>query len=320
MESKERIKEIVEYSLDYGDKVTIENFNIKESTLERYKREYKKNIGNNSDLKISSNLQKIGEIYSEKEIEALAKGGRLVPGYAPAPIIDFSGERIRFGVISDTHMGSVYFDEQCYDSALSEFKKEGCEFILHAGDIVEGMSVRPGHIYELTQLGYDNQFHYAKSQLEKWEKDWYMIDGNHDRWFIKSNGAIIGKHLGEALPNVHYLGPDEGDISLKGETTIKLWHGDDGGGSYAISYRVQKIVEALPGGEKPGMLITGHDHKSGKFFVRNVHTILAGAMSRQSKFMRSTKKENHYGFWIIDAWVKDKSIKKVTTTFYPFYM
>lgn len=38
MESKERIKEIVEFSLENGDKKTIEKYKIKESTLERYKR------------------------------------------------------------------------------------------------------------------------------------------------------------------------------------------------------------------------------------------------------------------------------------------
>lgn len=320
-DNKSRIKEIVEFALENGDVKTIEAYNIKESSLERYKREYKKTICNGSiDFKVTNNLQKIKEIYSEKELEAIAKGGRIIPGIDKVPIIDFSGERIRFGVISDTHMGSIYFDEQCYDAAIDEFKKEACEFLLHAGDIAEGMSARPGHIYELNQIGYDKQFHYAKSQLEKWEKPWYMIDGNHDRWFIKSNGAIIGKQLDEALSNVSFIGQDEGDVSLKGETTIKLWHGDDGGGSYAISYRVQKIIEALPGGEKPGLLITGHDHKAGNFFIRNVHTLLSGAMCRQSKWMRSTKKENHFGFWIVDVWVKDKSIKKISTTFYPFYM
>lgn len=323
MESKERIKEIVEFSLDNGDSKTIETFNIKESSLERYKREYKKNICSDkgsTDLKISGSLQKIKEIYSEKELESIAKGGRLVPGYAKVPIIDFSGERIRFGALSDTHEGSQFFDESCYDAAIAEFKKEGCEFIAHTGDVTEGMSNRPGHIYELNKIGYDAQFQYAKQQFEKWDKPWYTIDGNHDRWFLKSNGALLVKHISEILPNVNFIGHDEGDISLKGETTIKLWHGDDSGGSYAISYRPQKIVESFTGGEKPGILITGHDHKAGYFFIRNVHVFEAGAMSKQSKWMRSTKKENHFGFWIIDAWVKNKSIRKITSTFYPFYM
>jgi len=263
-------------------------------------------------------LQQIDKRYTDKEKTAIAEGGRIVPGYSKVPVIDFDGERIRFGVISDTHFGSVYTNEEHYIQALKEFKKERCEFIIHSGDVTEGMSNRPGHTYECNKLGYDAQKEYAIEMLSLWKKPMYIIDGNHDRWYIKSNGALIVKDICEQLPKAHYLGHDEGDISLKGKSILKLWHGEDGN-SYAISYRMQKVVESLTGGEKPGMMLMGHTHKQGYFFERHVHIFGAGCIESQSKWMRGKRIAAHVGFWIVDVWVNKQGISKVRSTWYPFY-
>jgi len=186
------------------------------------------------------------------------------------------------------------------------------------GDLSDGMSNRPDHIYDLTHIGYDRQKDYCVEQWSKWPGKVYMIDGNHDRWFIKSNGAVIVKDVCEKLPNAEFLGHDEADISLKGDVVVKLWHGEDGN-SYAISYRMQKLAEGITGGEKPHIWLVGHTHKMGYFFIRNIHMISGGALSTQSSWMRRTRKENHTGFWIIKAWIRKDTVTKFSPTFYPFY-
>lgn len=269
-------------------------------------------------LKKNKRLLEIANLYSEKELEAIAKGGRIVPGLGKVPIVDFDGTRIRFGLLGDTHFGSIYTDPDMWEKAINEFKKEGCDFVAHTGDLVEGMSNRPDHVYQCSHIGYTAQKNHAIEMLQMWDKKMYIISGNHDRWYIKNAGADIIEDVVSTLDNIEYIGHDQGRISLKGQAIFDLWHGEDGS-SYAISYRLQKIVESIPGGDKPHILGTGHVHKTGYFFIRNIHCITAGSIQKQSAWMRSTRKEAHVGFWIVDAWIADHGISKLTTTWYPFY-
>lgn len=264
-------------------------------------------------------LDKIIEIYSESELLAISKGGRIIAGLDKVPIISFEGQHLKIGVITDTHIGHLNFSKERLFQAFEEFKKEKVDFIVHSGDVTEGMSHRDGHIYELNALGYDAQKKMAIDIFRQWgDTEIYAIDGNHDRWFIKSNGALIVKDIADTLTNFHFIGHDEGDISLKGKATLKLWHGEDGN-SYALSYRLQKIVESFSGGEKPSMMICGHTHKYVKIFERNIHCVSAGTMETQTKWMRGKKIAAHVGFVIIDVWVNDNGISKFGDTWYPFY-
>jgi predicted phosphodiesterase len=214
-------------------------------------------------------------------------------------------------------MGSIYYKPEFMLSAFAEYANNNVNFLVIAGDLVEGMSPRPGHIYECTHLGYDAQKTYAIEQLSRWKGKIYAIDGNHDRWYLKANGALIVKDICDALPNATFLGHDEGDIRING-IWIKVFHGEDGA-SYATSYRIQKIIESISGGEKPNVLLLGHDHKQSNFFERNIHAVGGGCLSTQSRWMRSKRMAAHPGFWILEMTINKSGIVKFTTTWYPFY-
>ena len=102
------------------------------------------------------------------------------------------------------------------------------------------------------------------------------------------------------------------------KTILKLFHGEDGS-SYATSYRVQKVIEAYTGGEKPNMLILGHVHKQIYMFERNIHCISAGALSRQSSWMRSKRLVNHSGFHVVEITVNKTGISRCKVEWFPFY-
>jgi predicted phosphodiesterase len=267
-------------------------------------------------------LEQIGKTYSDNELKAIMNGARLVPGQCKVPVVSFDGLEITFGYMTDTHRGSLYSPKEWVHAAIQEMKKEKCEFIVHGGDVTEGMSARPGHVYELEHLGYSKQKDDSIEVFSEWDGQWYFISGNHDQWFINNSntGADIVEDICKSLPQATYLGKGEGTISLKGRATIMPWHGLDAGGSYALSYRIQKIVESLPIGEKPSILLTGHDHKS--MFIpnlRGIHCIAGGCMQRQTPWMRQTKKAAMCGFWIIKATLGQRGIAKICPTFYPFY-
>jgi len=314
---KKRIKEVVEFLTEYGEQTTLETYSITSESLNRYKRWYKEYFG---DFEIKTDLKKISELYTPSELRAIARGGRLMPGSDKTPIIDFGESRCRVGIMSDTHFGSIYFKEELYDAAVKEFHDQNVDFIVHSGDITEGMSNRPDQVYQLTHIGADQQKEYAVDLLGSTNKKIYCIDGNHDRWYIKNGGVKIVKDIAEKLNNVSFIGHNEGDISLDGKVVIKLFHGEDGA-SYATSYRPQKLTEMFTGGEKPHILISGHTHKQLYMFNRNIHAIEAGALSTQSSWMRAKKLPNHTGFWIIDFTIKKSGgVGSMTTTWYPFYM
>lgn len=305
---KEKIEEIALYAIEHGLQKTAVDYGIKESTLEREIRR----IGGN--LKP---LIEISEKYNKKDLQKIAKGGTNHDGFA-VPQIDFSGDSIKYAHITDLHSGSNYFNFELYKQAIDTIVKEGCEFVLITGDLTDGLSNRPGHIYELTHIGYDSQKNYLKEILSYIPLPTYIIDGNHDRWYEKSNGALICKDVSDLLDHVTFLGQDEGDLLVRG-IKIKLWHGEDGS-SYAMSYRVQKIIESFTGGEKPHILHVGHTHKAFYMFNRHVHAVSGGAMCRQSRWMRSKKMENHYGFSICTMTVNANGVSRFGYTWYPFYL
>ena len=239
----DRLIEIIDFYTLKGLNEACEHFDISQETIARYLREAKERGLNGVSL--SKNIRDIIANYTEDELSAIAKGGRIVPGYTKVPVISFEGQHVRVGHITDTHIGSLYFDDSRLNQAFEEFRKEKVDFITHSGDVSEGMSHRPGQIYELSELGYEKQKAKCIDLFAQWtDTPIYAISGNHDQWFIKSNGANIVGDISLALDNFHFLGHDEGDISLDGKAVLKLWHGGDGS-SYALSYRLQKNHESV---------------------------------------------------------------------------
>ena len=308
-----RIVEIINSTLEYGDAETCSTFSIKQESLSRYKREFKKRFGS---FKRRAIVEKIISNYTDAELKAISAGGLGAIG-TKKHIITRDGESVRFGFMTDTHIGSIYTRPEIIKEAIQTMEDNGCEFIAHAGDVTEGMSNRPGHVYELTDIGYTAQRDKAVEILSKSSLPIYMIDGNHDRWFVKSSGAYIVKDIADTIGAV-YLGQDEGEIIING-AVIRLWHGEDSG-SYAVSYRLQKLIESFSGGTKPHVLLCGHTHKQGYFFDRNIHVVSGGCLQTQSRWMRSKRISAHTGYHIIDMTITDDGVTRFRVEFFPFFL
>lgn len=253
---------------------------------------------------------------SMKEIEALLKS----PKKRISKTIDLGGKDVYYGVISDTHIGHKCYDSDLMKTASKVFNKEKVDFVLHGGDICEGFYThRPGHVFELDQIGGDDQVEKAVEELSQIKSPIFAITGNHT-WntFYKNAGIDIGKSLEEKIKNLTYLGNAEGNIDLAYGKTIQLLH-PDGGTAYAISYRPQKIVESISGGKKPEILHIGHFHKAEYLFYRNVHTFQNGTLCAQTPFMKGKSIPAHLGFWLIKLKVNKKGISEITPKFFPAY-
>jgi predicted phosphodiesterase len=262
-------------------------------------------------------LDGIGKQFNAQELRAISRGegmGRVTPLKVN---IDFHGEEVRFGFFTDPHMGSIYYHESFMESAIAKWKEEKVDFVVCGGDVTHGMDARKYNLlYELTHVGYASQQVYAVEQLKRIPFPIYLIDGNHDRWFESVGGCIV-EDICRQVPGATYLGRDEGKIKI-GKAEIMVWHGEDGS-SYATSYRIQKLIESLTGGEKPNVLLCGHTHKQGYFFERNIHAVSGGALSIQSRWMRSKRLACHSGYHTVRMTVNNGGVGEFTVTWKPFY-
>lgn len=267
----------------------------------------------------------------EKLAEELA---RLTPGEGaqilqslrgrPTKLHDheFSGRHIKFGYYADPHVGHSQFSEPLWQIMLKRFKAEGVDRAYCPGDNVEGMSGRPGHIYELSHIGAHAQLAYASDLFGLADRlQFCIIDGNHDQWFKEKGnaGTVAGEELATRNKNVRFLGEWEADVRLASSVVMRLYHANDGT-AYADSYKLQKLIESFTGGLKPNIVLSGHYHKQIAVFRRNVFGFECGTLCGQSQFMRGRKLPAHMGFGIIEIWVaKRGGIERLRHEFFPWY-
>jgi predicted phosphodiesterase len=313
-----RDAEIYKTAKELGYDGAAESLGITKESVRRCCRKYKASI-NTSDVSRPDEklLRQLQDRFSDSELRRMATGQHIEPMHDTIKH-NFDGDAITFGALTDTHLGSIYTDPNMIYQAFEVFANEGVDFITHCGDVHEGLSHRAGHMFECSHLGYSAQLDHSREVFGEWtDTPVYMVDGNHDRWYIKSNGALIVDELCRGQKNLHFLGHDEGDIDING-IVIKLWHGEDGS-SYAFSYRIQKIVESFSGGQKPNVFLCGHTHKALSVFDRNIHCVSVGAIQKQSKWMRAKRAASHTGFYVIKMGVGETGVTWFEPRFYPFY-
>ena len=237
--------------------------------------------------------------------------------------LDFNDKKVKIGVISDTHIGHKLYRYDVLRHAASEFTKEGVDFVVHPGDIIEGMSGREGHIYELSHVGHEAQMKYAIDELSIIKQPIYGItaSNSHDGWYNSKNnaGVQVGPQLEKDLKNFKFLGFDEADLKLDNGLVIRLSHPGDGV-AYALSYKLQKYINAISGGQKPNLLFEGHYHKANYLFYRNIHAFDAGCLIDQTIFMKKKQTPAMVGYWIVTCEVgKSGGVNSVTPKFRPYY-
>jgi predicted phosphodiesterase len=231
-----------------------------------------------------------------------------------------TGTEFEFALIGDTHMGNHHYES----SALKEFyrycAKQGIKNVYHCGDLVDGLHVHPGSEFEQYALGFSEQ---VKDVVENYPHfknvKTYFILGNHDLFFYKTAGANIGDLISKEREDMICLGRDEADILIGNGTKLRIAH-PGGGSSYATSYRLQKLIESISGGDKPNIYAAGHYHKSLQMTYRNVIGFLVGCFESQTDFMKSKGLSASVGGYIVRGKSgKHGGVKEITVTYIPFF-
>jgi UDP-2,3-diacylglucosamine pyrophosphatase LpxH len=185
-------------------------------------------------------------------------------------------KRIKFGLCSDLHVGSKYADYGAMRDLFKRFEAEDIRHVYVAGDITEGYDRRKGQTYECELHGFDEQVHGAAERIPRLQGGKiHFITGDHDGWHKDNGGVHVGPHLARLRPDMNYLGDCQAIVEFTPNCRLMLAHPAKGT-SYAISYQIQKMIEAFAGGTKPQLLAVGHYHKAEYIFYRNVHAFQTG--------------------------------------------
>ena len=227
---------------------------------------------------------------------------------------------VRFGLLGDKHFGSKFTQIGYMHKAYDIFASEGIKDVYDTGDITEGENMRPGHAYECYVHGADDYVdEVCKNHPQRDGMTTHFVIGNHDLSFVKHVGLNIGKQIANNRKDMNYLGISQAFIQLTPNCKLELRH-PGGGSAYAISYKPQKMVDAMQGGEKPNILALGHYHKAEYMFYRNIHIFQTGTLQAQSNFMRDNSLAAHMGAWIVTAHVNgDGEIVRIVPELIPFY-
>lgn len=227
--------------------------------------------------------------------------------------------RVKVGLVGDTHVGSRYSDQGVLEDVYKRFQAAGVEAVYHSGDITEGYGRRKGHSLECDLHGADEQVRGVVERMPDIGKPTYFITGDHDGWHWEAAGVDVGKAISKVRPDLKHLGAFNSTVEFAPGATLGLVHPATGT-AYAISYKPQKIVEALSGGEKPSILAIGHFHKAEYLFYRNVHVFQTGCIQSQTPWMKRMNLSAHKGAWILDLGIKRTGeLDRVGMEFLPYY-
>ena len=227
---------------------------------------------------------------------------------------------IKFAIIGDTQLGSKYAQITHLHEFYDICANEGITDVYHTGDITDGLKMRVGHEYELYAVSADDMrddvirnYPYRKGITT------HFISGNHDASIYKQVGYDIGQAIAKARDDMNYLGRDCAVIHLTPKCTLELRHPWDGT-AYALSYKLQKMIEAMESDSKPNILAVGHYHKAEYMFYRNVHALQTGCFQGQTPFTRGKGISVHLGGWIVTIRVdEDGTIQSFAPEFIPYY-
>ena len=213
----------------------------------------------------------------------------------PAVLAPTNG-RLRVAVISDLHCGNKHHR----GAELADFLKRaydwGARITLNCGDTLDGNKVYRGQEFDTTEgVSMPAQIDIALKAMPEMPGHKYMfIDGNHDASFWRQTGqrpgdALVNEAAKRGRFDLEYLGPDTAQIDLATDeggkpVRIELLH-PARAGARGMTYSLQNYVEGLQGGNKPQILLVGHEHSYVVLELRNIHAIKVPCFEAQTDFM-----------------------------------
>lgn len=221
-------------------------------------------------------------------------------------VIDFGRNHLKLAVWSDLHYGSK-FEQQTATHAFRRYADEqGVDAFINGGDLTQGPDqMHRGMEHEVHAHGADAQVDYAVDAhpIPSIAVPEYIISGNHDDSHLKAGGVNVVRRFCQRRPDTVYLGQDAAYLTI-GPMRSYVIH-PDGGGSYAKSYKPQKIAESIPSEKGVNVVFMGHYHQYGVFRVGPTIVFMLPCFQSQYAWLARKGLHPDIGGLIVDLWFDD---------------
>ncbi|MFD1515647.1 metallophosphoesterase [Halomarina rubra] len=225
--------------------------------------------------------------------------------------------RYKFGVISDTHLGSAaehleelhdYYDRVAADPDI--------EYVFHAGDISDGWKVHKGHTEALKgeATGWKRLREYVIEHYPRREGiTTIFIEGNHDHKLKRRTGISLGKQIAAEREDLIYAGDSQARFVFDPEHDIdlELIH-PSGGQPYTVGYRLQTLYRERPASERPTIAVIGHLHGSMFAKAEGVLGFYAGCWKGITTYGKRKGHSTEIGGWILTLEVEAGEVRRLT--------
>jgi DNA polymerase II small subunit len=254
---------------------------------------------------------------------------------------------VRAALVSDVHVGSQEFMADAWTRFAEWLHTDAAsavEYLLLAGDMVEGVGVYPGQDEELSIVDIYDQYEAFSEHLKAVPGDMevVMIPGNHDAVRLAEPQPAFDEELREIM-SAHdaRIVSNPATVTLEG-VSVLMYHGTsldeviaelpDGKASYEEPHRAmyqllkkRHVAPPYGGGtrlapekrdylvvdEVPDVFHAGHVHKLGYGTYHNVLTINSGCWQAQTAFQESVNIDPDAGYApIVDLDTLELTIRK----------
>jgi DNA polymerase II small subunit len=251
------------------------------------------------------------------------------PDMPPMRVPNTADRHVEAVLLSDLHVGAVDFaaDEwQSFVNWMYTDEAERIEYVLIAGDLVEGTGVYPGQEKELDVVDIYDQYQLCAEALAQLpdDVDIYAIMGNHDTVRLAEPQPVIKDAFKEPFAdNVHFAG-NPATFDIEG-VQLLLYHGmslnpltDRTPGldihqptdamqlllekrhlspMYGMNVRLApESTDYLLIDDVPDVLHTGHVHTFGVDTYKNVLMMNTGCWQYQTDFQQKLNVEPDVGY------------------------
>ena len=258
-----------------------------------------------------------------------------------------ANRHVQAALISDIHVGSQEFHTEAWERFAQWLHTEEArhiEYLLIAGDMVEGVGVYPDQDEELDIIDIYEQYERFSEHLKSVPDDLeiVMIPGNHDAVRLAEPQPGFDEKLRDIL-SVHdaRISGNPSTVTIEG-VSILLYHGvsldeviaelPDEKASYEEPHRAmyqllkKRHVAPQYGGhmrlapeerdylvmdEVPDVFHTGHVHKLGWGKYHNVLSVNSGCWQKQTAFQKSVNIDPDVGYApVLDLDTLDMTVRK----------
>ena len=111
---------------------------------------------------------------------------------------------------------------------------------------------------------------------------------------LYNGGADIGQEIARARDDMEYLGHNFAKVWLTPRIDLNLVHPTDGG-AWAVTHKIQKIIDSAEGKRKSTVLAVGHYHKMAWLEWKGTQGIVMPSFQKQTSFMRDNNLLSYVG-------------------------